>query len=150
MGLLTSLHPWVLLEAVLKLTRSHSRRRSRRPHLNCSRTGRHRQGSGLGWMSSVLLRLHAARSGRAGEGLVLKVRGGSDVVAGTLSLDGRRGLGHPLLLLLLQLLLLSSGCGLRLLDLVSSHRLLMELMSLQHLVLLDLRLRLLLLNLLSV
>lgn len=149
LGLLASLHPWVLLEAVLKLSWSHAGSRSRGSHLLHSWTSSHRHGGRLRRMSGVLL-LHAARSGRARESLVLKVRGRGDVVAGALSLHGGSGLSHPLLLLLLQLLLLSRRRRLSLLDLVSGHGLLVELMSLEHLVLLDLRLRrLLLLNLLS-
>lgn len=154
--LLGGLHRWMLLEAVLKLSRSHTGSSSRRSHLlHPSRTSSHRHGRCLGRMSRVLLSLHAARSGRAWESLVLKVRGGGDVVTSSggcvLSLNGSSGLGHPLLLLLLQLLLLSSSCRLRLLDLVSGHGLLVKLlMPLQHLVLLNLRLRrLLLLDLLS-
>lgn len=154
LGLLGSLHSRVLLEAMLKLSWSHGSR-SWGSHLLHSWTSGHRHGRSLWGMSGILLGLHAARSGRAWEGLVLKVGRRGDVVSsgggGVLSLDGGSSLSHPLLLLLLQLLLLSRGCRLRLLDLVRGHGLLVELMSLEHLVLLlDLRLRrLLLLNLLS-
>lgn len=148
---LGGLHSWVLLETVLKLSWSHAGSRSWRSHLLNAWTGSHGHGRRLRWMSSVLLRLHAARSGRAWESLVLEVRRGGDMVSsGVLRLDGGSGLSHPLLLLLLQLLLLSSGCRLCLLDLVRGHGLLVKLMPLEHLVLLNLRLRrLLLLNLLS-
>lgn len=152
LSLLGGLHSRMLLEAVLKLSWSHAGSRSRRSHLLNAWTSGHGHGSRLWRMSGVLLRLHAARSGRAREGLVLKVRRRGNVVSGggVLRLDGGSGLSHTLLLLLLKLLLLSSGCRLSLLDLVRGHGLLVELMPLQHLVLLDLRLRrLLLLNLLS-
>lgn len=72
--LLRGLHSGVLLETVLKLPWSYSWGCPRRSHgLGCPWTDAHDHGRRLGRLSRVLLMLHCACSGRAGERLMLKM-----------------------------------------------------------------------------